>query len=50
MDYRKPWPDRPGYQQGQGYRPAQPGVPQRPQFPGAQQPGTQYQPSAFAGV
>ena len=46
MDYRKPWPDRPGYQQGQGYRPAQPGVAQRPPYPGAQQTGTPYPPTA----
>ena len=43
MDYRKPWPDnRPGYQQGPGYRPSQAGVPQRPVYPGAQQQGAAY--------
>ena len=49
MDYRKPWPDnRPGYQQGPGYRPSQAGAPQRPVYPGAQQQGAAY-PAAGPG-
>ncbi len=45
MDYRKPWPERPSFQQGQSYRPAQPGPTQRPTYPGVPQPGAAYPPS-----